>query len=316
LKIITKNIETCHNVISGKMKYIMNYMNMALCYDLHSHSLYSDGVLSPAELLQRAAAQGVDVLALTDHDVTAGIAEAAAAAESVGIHLIPGVEISVTWNKRLLHILGLGIDPSDHSLVQGLSSLRKQRDWRAIEIGKRFEKIGINGVYDGAKEFASGDVISRTHFARYLVEHHYARDLQDAFKRYLKQGKRCYVPCQWATLEDAVNWIRGANGQAVIAHPARYDLGNTLLTNLIGEFREIGGVGIEVVTSSHNHKDCQTMARHAKKFNMLASAGSDFHTPDSSWVELGKLPALPEGCEPIWQSWPASKQVANPTLLH
>lgn len=276
---------------------------MALCYDLHSHTIYSDGVLSPTDLVRRAVAKGVDVLALTDHDVTRGIAEAAATARSFGVCLIPGVEISVTWRKRLLHIVGLGIDPDDEQLLQGLARLREVRKGRAMEMGKRFEKIGIDGVYEGAKALANGDIISRTHFARYLVEHRHARDMQDAFKRYLKHGKRCYVPCEWASLEEALRWITRANGQAVIAHPARYDLGHTMLSALIGEFKELGGVGIEVVTSSHNQQDCLAMATHAKKSGLLASVGSDFHEPGNSWVELGKLPSLPEGCVPIWQEW-------------
>ena len=294
----------------------MKNRNMALCYDLHSHSTSSDGVLSPSDLLQRAAAQGVDVLALTDHDVTSGIAEARETAESLGIYLIPGVEISVTWKKRLIHILGLGIDPDDVLLTQGLSRLREQRVWRAKEIGKKFEKIGINGVYEGAKAYSKGNVISRSHFAKYLVEHNYVSDTQAAFRRYLKRGKRCYVSCQWASLEEAVNWIRNANGQAVIAHPARYDLGITLMMSLIGEFKEIGGAGIEVVTSSHSRRECMAMAQYAKEFNLLASAGSDFHTPDNSWIELGKLASLPEGCEPIWQQWRIDHEYMKALALH
>jgi len=299
-----------------KPDYIMKNRNMALCYDLHSHSTYSDGVLPPTDLLHRAAERGVDVLALTDHDVTAGIAEAMSTAKSVGICLIPGVEISVTWHKRLIHILGLGIDPEDATLLQGLFRLHELRDWRAKEIGKRFEKNGINGVYEGAKAFTNGDIIGRTHFARYLVENNHARDIQDAFKRYLKQGKRCYVPCQWASLEEAVNWINGAGGQAVIAHPARYELGHTLMKSLIGEFRETGGAGIEVVTSSHSYRDCLTMARYAKDFNLLASAGSDFHGPGNSWVELGKLPSLPGDCEPIWRQWRIDHESEKASVLH
>jgi predicted metal-dependent phosphoesterase TrpH len=299
-----------------KANYSMNNRNTTPCYDLHSHSIYSDGVLSPGELLRRAATQGVDVLALTDHDVTTGIAEARTVAREVGIYLVPGVEISVTWQKRLIHILGLGIDPDDETLLLGLGGLRKQREWRALEMGKRFEKIGINGIYEGARKIAGGEVISRTHFARFLVEHNHVRDIQEAFKRYLKRGKRCYVSCPWASLEEAIDWITGAGGQAVIAHPARYEMGQTLLKALIGEFREAGGIGIEVVTSSHNHKDRMTMARHAQGFDLLASAGSDFHAPGNSWVELGKLPSLPPGCEPIWESWPDFGNDGKSVSLH
>lgn len=289
---------------------------MALCYDLHSHSICSDGVLSPTDLLQRAVTKGVDVLALTDHDVTSGIAEAAATAQSLGVCLIPGVEISVTWRKRLLHIVGLGIDPGDEQLLQGLAKLREVRQWRAMEMGRRFEKIGINGVYEGARVLANGDIISRTHFARYLVGNHQAHDVQDAFKRYLKHGKRCYVPCEWASLDEAVGWITRANGQAVIAHPARYELGHALLNSLLGEFKEMGGAGIEVVTSSHNQQDCLSMANHAKKYKLLASMGSDFHEPGNSWIELGRLPSLPEGCDPIWQEWCVNNEHKQSMVVH
>jgi len=274
-----------------------------LRYDLHSHSTASDGIVSPAELVRHAAAQGVDVLALTDHDVTTGLAEAELAAEEWAVCLVPGVEISVTWAHQLLHIVGLGIDPGNDGLQQGLAGLRDFRRWRAEEIGRRLEKRGIEGAYAGAQSLATGPSIGRTHFARFLVAQGKARDLQDAFDHYLKRGKPGYVPGQWASLNDAVGWIRAAGGQAVIAHPARYALSAGRFRDLLSEFKEMGGVGLEVISGSHPHGATPALARYAQRFGLLASVGSDYHGPGQSYNELGRLPALPAGCAPVWENW-------------
>lgn len=276
---------------------------MSLRYDLHSHSTASDGALSPAELMARAKLQGVDVLALTDHDITTGLAEAEHAAGETCVTLVPGVEVSVTWNTVTVHILGLGIDAMHEGLQQGLTDLRAYRDWRGKEIGQRLEKHGITGALDGAKRFSSGLLLSRTHFARFLVEYGYAKDVRKVFERFLVHNKPGYVPGQWADLEVAVAWITSAGGQAVIAHPARYRLTGSKLRQLFGEFKECGGVGLEVVSSSHSVSDSRTMGNYAKRFDLLASCGSDYHGPEHHWAELGKIPPLPEGCVPIWQTW-------------
>ena len=276
---------------------------MTLHYDLHSHSTASDGTLSPAELVARAHARGVHVLALTDHDSTEGLTEAAATAGEVGLDLVPGVEISVSWNSQTLHIIGLRIDPANQALQQGLAGLRDFRDWRALEIARRLEKHGIADTYEGAKAYAKGSIVSRTHFARLLVERGEARDLQQVFKRFLVHGKPGYVSGEWAKLEDAVSWITGAGGQAVIAHPARYKLTATRLRMLFTEFKDTGGAGIEVVSGSHSRDDYFTLANYAKQFGLLASCGSDFHGPEHPWIELGRLPELPKNCVPIWTDW-------------
>lgn len=276
---------------------------MSLRYDLHSHSTASDGTLSPAELVTRAAQQGVDVLALTDHDVTDGLCEAQATAGTLGITLLPGVEISVTWQARTIHIVGLGIDPDNTVLQQGLASMRAFRDWRAEEMGRRLEKRGIEDAYAGASAHARGAILSRTHFARYLVERGYARDIGQVFKKFLTHGKPGHVAGEWAALPDALHWIHSAGGQAVIAHPARYKLTATRLRQLLGEFRQHGGVAIEVVSGSHSRDDCHAMANYAREFDLLASAGSDYHGPEQAWLELGKLPPLPAGCTPVWSGW-------------
>lgn len=277
--------------------------NDVLQYDLHSHSMVSDGSLTPEALVERATVQGVNVLALTDHDVTEGLQAARMAAKSRNIRLVPGVEISVTWNGPTIHVLGLGIEEQCQELQDGLKKLRDFRGWRAEEIARRLEKKGVSGALEGALKFARGALVSRTHFAHFLVESGHAKNVKQVFSRFLVSGKPGHVPGQWASLDEAVQWINAAGGQAVIAHPARYKLSATRLRQLLSEFKSYGGVGLEVVSSAHSDSDCANMGRYAKQFDLLASCGSDFHGPEQSWVELGRIPPLPEGCRPIWETW-------------
>ncbi|MCC7278429.1 MAG: PHP domain-containing protein [Chromatiaceae bacterium] len=277
---------------------------MGSLHDLHTHSTASDGTLTPTELVTRAARVGIQVLALTDHDTLDGIAEAQAAAAELGLTLIPGVEISVTWGGRTLHILGLGLDPTEPTLNAGLLGVREYRDWRAKEIGLRLGAKGIPGAYAGALALAAdARFVGRTHFARFLVQQGYADTVRDVFKRYLVKGKPGHVTGDWASLEQALGWIRGAGGQAVIAHPARYSLTGTRMRHLIGEFRELGGVGIEVISGSHSRDETFVYAQRARDAALLASAGSDYHGPEHPYMELGRLPNLPAGCTPIWVDW-------------
>ncbi|MBK1718982.1 PHP domain-containing protein [Thiocystis violacea] len=271
--------------------------------DLHTHSTASDGTLAPSELIERAFAAGVGVLALTDHDTTDGLDEAASAAEVLGLVLIPGVEVSVTWSRRTVHVVGLRLDCANPRLREGLARLMEFRAWRAEEIGRRLGKHGVPDAYEGARELSNGRLIGRTHFARFLVKARLASDMGEVFRRFLTNGKPGHVPGQWATLEEALGWIRAAGGEAVIAHPARYGLTRTRMQALLGEFREVGGVGVEVVTGSHSRDDAFTFARHAREQRLRASAGSDYHGPENPWIELGRLPRLPEGCVPIWRDW-------------
>jgi predicted metal-dependent phosphoesterase TrpH len=268
--------------------------------DLHTHSTVSDGTLTPTALLERAAAAGVGTLALTDHDTVAGIGEAAVAAARVGVQLIPGVEVSVTWGGRTVHVVGLDLDPTCPTLLAGLAGLQEYRVWRAEEIGRRLAAAGYEGALDGARHHAAGSLIGRTHFARFLVERGAAADIRDVFKRYLVSGKPGHVAGEWTTLDQAVGWIRAAGGSAVIAHPARYDFTRSKMLRLLGEFRECGGRGLEVVSGSHSRDDYFVFARHASEQALYASAGSDYHGPEKPWIELGRLPALPDGCTPIW----------------
>ena len=285
-------------------------------YDLHTHSLYSDGQLSPAELVARAAANGVQVLGLTDHDVTAGLPEAAIAARDAGIELVPGVEVSVTWGSQTVHVVGLRIDARRAELQQGLLRLREFREWRAEEIGRRLAKAGIGDATAGARRYATGGLVSRTHFARFLVAAGHAPDMRGVFKKFLVHGKPGHVPGQWAALDEAIGWIRAAGGQAVLAHPARYKLTATRLKKLLGEFRAAGGAGIEVVCGSHSRDDVLRFAHLAQTFGLLASAGSDYHGPQDYYMDLGPLPPLPEGCTPLWATWgePAARAPATAGL--
>ena len=272
-------------------------------YDLHTHSIYSDGTLTPSALVERAAAGGVDVLALTDHDGTDGLAEARAAALAVGLELIPGVEVSVSWGTQTVHVVGLGVAADEPTLQAGLQGLRKFREWRAEEIALRLAKQGIDGAHAGARAHAKGSIVGRTHFARFLVDAGHAKDLRQVFKKFLVRGRPGYVPGQWAELSQAVGWIHAAGGQAVIAHPARYTLSATRLRKLLEEFKACGGDGIEVVSGSHSRDDYFRIAHLATQFGLLASAGSDYHGPEQPWIELGRLPDLPDGCRPIWRDW-------------
>jgi len=274
-----------------------------MLYDLHAHSTASDGTLTPTELVKRAKSKGVDVLALTDHDTTAGLSEASLIADELGITLVNGVEISVTWEKMTIHILGLSIDPENQALQEGLQGLRNFRQWRAEEIGRKLEKSGIEGALAGANKFVKGGLVSRTHFARYLVECGKAKTVSDVFKKYLVNNKPGHVQGQWADLEEVISWIKGAGGSAVIAHPARYRMSATKLRRFIETFKAFGGTGIEVVSGSHSPNDRRNMALYAKRYSLLASQGSDYHGPENPWIELGKLQQLPSSCEPVWASW-------------
>jgi len=282
---------------------------MSVHYDLHSHSLASDGSLSPAELVAAAHAGGVDVLALTDHDTTDGLAEAAHSACQLGLQLVPGVEISVSWQAQTIHVLGLGVDPACDELQTGLSGLREFRNWRAEEIGRRLARAGFPGCYEGARRLARGNIVGRTHFARHLVAEGHAPSARHVFKRFLVNNKPGYVTGDWASLEDALSWIDRAGGLAVVAHPARYRMTASKLRRLLYEFRECGGAGMEVISGSHTRDNINTMAALCRNQDMLASCGSDYHGPENPWIKLGQLPPLPASCVPVWESerWPATE---------
>jgi len=244
------------------------------------------------------------VLALTDHDEIRGLAEAREAARQHDIELIDGVEISVTWAGRTIHIVGLKVDPAHPTLVDGLRVNRSGRRERAQRMADALAAAGIPGAMEGARLLAQNEeLISRTHFARYLVEKGHVKDVKTVFKKYLVRGKPGYVSHQWAAMVDAVAWIRAAGGVAVLAHPGRYEMGKEKMALLLGEFKETGGTALEVVTGSHTPDQIPLFAGYAERFDLSASVGSDFHAPGEGGRELGRLIPLPRGCRPVWQDW-------------
>ena len=271
--------------------------------DLHCHSAFSDGTLEPEVLAARAKANGVELWALTDHDELAGQRRARDAARALGLPYLTGTEISVSFAGTTVHIVGLGFDVDDASLAAGLAATRGGREPRAREMGEALAKAGIHDAYEGALTFAGNpELISRTHFARFLVERGVCADTQEVFRRFLVEGKPGFVPHRWAKLGDAVRWISDAGGIAVIAHPARYKLTPTEDYALFVEFKAHGGRGVEVVTGAHSAADAQRYAGTAREFGLFASRGSDFHSPEESRIDLGGLPPLPQGLTPVWEA--------------
>ena len=275
-----------------------------LRYDLHCHSTRSDGLLSPSDVVRRAAERGVDVLALTDHDEIAGLEEARGAAHEAGIALVEGSELSVTWHDSTVHVVALGIDAGDPALNDGLERVRAGRDARARRIGDSLAQAGVDDAFEGALAYVTSErLISRTHFARHLIDKGHARDMKDAFKRFLTAGRPGYVPHAWATLAEALDWIHGSGGQAIIAHPGRYKLAHGELRALMQEFRDLGGDAIEVVSPSHTPAQYGELAALARACGLKGSCGSDFHGPGESRFDLGELPPFPAGVDPVWSGW-------------
>ena len=271
--------------------------------DLHCHSSVSDGTLEPEALATRAKANGVELWALTDHDELGGQQRARDAARAAGLPYLNGVEISVTFLDTTVHIVGLGIDSTDERLRQGLAATRGGREARAREMADELVKVGIPGTYEGALRYVGNpDLISRTHFARHLVETGVCADTQEVFRRFLVEGKPGFVPHRWATLKNAVTWIGDAGGIAIVAHPARYKFSPTEEYALFTEFKGHGGRGVEVVTGSHTAAEAERYAATAREFDLLASRGSDFHSPDESRIDLGGLPPLPATLTPVWNA--------------
>ena len=270
--------------------------------DLHCHSVVSDGTLTPEALAERAKTNGVELWALTDHDEIGGQHRAAAAARAQGLLYLTGTEISVTFAGETVHIVGLGFDPDNTAMQQGLHNTRNGREQRAMEMSDSLAKVGIHGAFEGALKFVGNpDLISRTHFARFLVESGVCRDTSEVFRKYLTEGKPGYVPHRWAKLQDAVNWITQAKGVAVIAHPGRYRFTPNEEYALFTEFKAHGGQAVEVVTGSHTKAEYLKYAETAKELGLAASRGSDFHSPDESHTDLGALPFLPGELTPVWE---------------
>ena len=280
---------------------------MAAQIDLHCHSTISDGILSPQDLVAHAAKSGVKVLALTDHDDVSGLQAAREAALQHDVHFINGVEISATWKKRTLHIVGLKIDAENTALKTALDKVRIGRDERAQEMAAGLAKVGIEGAYEGANAIAKQSILTRSHFAQFLVQSGHVKDVKTVFKKFLVKGKPGFVDHQWMGLEAAVGLINDCGGSAVIAHPGRYDLGTINMLLLMHEFKSYGGAAIEVVTGSHTPPQYQQFAKIAHQFSLKSSIGSDYHGPGLSYMAMGCVPELPAGCVPVWDDWPEAQ---------
>jgi len=270
-------------------------------YDLHCHSLASDGSLTPTELVIRAKEMGVTSLALTDHDTINGQQEARVAAGNHAINFIPGIEISTTWENKCFHIVGLNIDPEHKGLCQGIKGLQTLREERAKKIAFKLEKKSIPGAYEAVIKAAKGGMVTRAHFSSYMLAQNYVSTRQEAFDRYLGQGKPAFVSTVWADLAEAIGWINKAGGVAVVAHPLRYKMTASWMRRFLSFFKAAGGQGIEVVTGRSNADEIRRAMIYGKQYDLAASIGSDFHTPDNKWVELGRLAPLPANITPVWE---------------
>ena len=270
-------------------------------YDLHCHSTASDGALSPSALVYRAHQQGVSVLALTDHDTTMGLSQARSCAADLGIHLINGIELSASWQNKCLHIIGLGIDPDYEPLATATAQLRTSRLERAVKIAEKLEKKRITGALVGVQKAAGDGMITRSHFANFLLSQFHVSTQQEAFDRYLGKGKPAYVSTTWAEMALAIQWITQSGGVAVLAHPLRYQLTASWMKRLLAAFKDAGGQGIEVITGRTNPDEIKLLANYASSFGLAGSVGSDFHNPVNPWLELGRLAPLPETVQPVWE---------------
>ncbi|MGR9074090.1 MAG: PHP domain-containing protein [Gammaproteobacteria bacterium] len=274
---------------------------MTFKIDLHCHSTASDGTLPPRQLVERAAVHGLAVLSLTDHDTTAGLEEAKSAALPAGIRFIPGIELSTSWNNQCFHVVGLNISADYPPLLKGLELLSATRIARAGRIAEKLAKKGIPGALEAVMDLVGDGMITRTHFAEFLVSGHYAVSQQDAFDRYLAKGKPAYVSTDWTPLDRAVDWISCAGGIAVLAHPMRYKLTAARMKRFLESFKSFGGQAIEVVSGRNNTDEVRIASNYAQRFDLYGSVGSDFHSPGNPWVELGRLETLPSGIKPVWE---------------
>lgn len=271
--------------------------------DLHTHSTASDGALSPAKLVEKAACSGVETLALTDHDTVSGLPDAQTAAVKHNITLINGIELSTQWNNKTIHVVGLNINPDSKVILDASHHLKQLRVERAIKIGEKLSKAGIDGAYENTKQIAGNGTITRQHFAQFLIANGHAKNQADVFKRFLVRNKPGYVSVKWPNLDETIIKIDAAGGVAVIAHPLRYKMTATKLHRLITEFKEYGGKAIEVVTGHNLPAEIELASNFAKRCDIAASIGSDFHNENTSWAQLGKLSFLPNGLTPVWELW-------------
>jgi len=276
---------------------------MSHVFDLHTHSTASDGNLSPELLVKKASEVGIHTLALTDHDTISGLAAAKNAAKNYDVNLINGIELSCLWNNKTIHLVGLNFKADNKTIIDATFHLNYLREERAIKIGEKLKKVGIDDAYENAKRIAAGGTVTRQHFSTYLIENGNAKNQTDVFKRYLVNNKPGYASVKWPSLEETIAQINCAGGISVIAHPLRYKLTSTKLRKLIKDFKELGGKAIEVITGHNQSAEIELATAYAKRYDIAASVGSDFHNGNSPWSQLGKLKDLPQGLTPVWELW-------------
>lgn len=292
------------SAVNTQKRYKLKYMKI----DLHSHTYYSDGQLSPQELVDRAHNMQVDVLAITDHDSVQGLAEAKAhqASQKRPMHIVSGVELSTAWHNFDIHILGLNINEFDEQLLARLKQQSNEREERAQRIGEKLEKAGVTGILEQARRLARQGQITRAHFARAMVSSGQVKDMDSAFKKYLGKGKRAHVKPKWISVTEAVQWIHDAGGRAVLAHPGHYDMTTKWLRRLLVEFKQAGGDAMEVVHAQVSLDKKRLLTELANENGLLGSAGSDFHMPNR-WTELGKNLQFPFEIQSVWHDWPIAQ---------
>jgi 3',5'-nucleoside bisphosphate phosphatase len=272
-------------------------------FDLHTHTTASDGLLNPSELISAAKLAGIETLALTDHDTVAGYLTWSQKNIETEINVVPGIEFSTTWNGVGIHILGLNIDPLNEAITNGIIRQLKAREERALKIIENLNKAGLDVVYDELILSAGTHTPGRPHIANYLVQKHLIKDQRTAFKKYLGAGKIGDVKNLWSELSEIIDWIRGSNGTAVLAHPNKYNLTYKKLSLLTDDFVSLGGQGLEVISGKQHPETTRKLAMLCTELNILASRGSDFHEPGQPWAELGNIEAIPIQCKPVWDSW-------------
>ncbi len=276
---------------------------MSHVYDLHTHSTASDGAFSPELLVEKASAVGINTLALTDHDTVSGLVAAQNASRKHNVTLINGIELSCLWNNKTIHVVGLNIKADSKTIIDATIHLNHLREERAIKIGEKLRKVGIDNAYENAKRIAAGGTVTRQHFSTFLIENGNAKNQTEVFKRYLVNNKPGYASVEWPSLEETIAQINAAGGVSVIAHPLRYKLTATKLRNLIKEFKGFDGRAIEVITGHNQSTEIQLATGYAKRYGVAASVGSDFHNGNTPWSQLGKLAKLPQGLTPVWELW-------------
>ncbi|HSC67616.1 MAG TPA: PHP domain-containing protein [Cellvibrio sp.] len=269
-------------------------------FDLHCHTHFSDGTLSPESLVARAKEHGVSVLAITDHDTIAGVRIAQKAALEAGITLINGIEFSSQWGKGGVHIVGLGVDLNSAALLAAVKFQDQARNTRALAIADRLSKVGFPDALTGAQSIAGNATVGRPHFAQYLMSIGAVKNINAAFKKYLGAGKPADVKYQWPPMDQVITWIHSAGGVAVLAHPAKYELTRAKMCALIDSFCAAGGDALEVISGLQQASLTEDLLRIANARSLYASCGSDFHFPGQSWQELGSFGTLPAHAKPVW----------------